>query len=127
MNIKLILFTAVLSLFFSNFLYSQNPERTEQLIYSILAFDGKDYSGTFCREDSDTIYLMANASSFLSPKTTFVYYWPITEEWKTDTEILDKTMEGALEITGKNGFNKVITQTRLSNESINHIGKILFR
>lgn len=111
MNIKLFLITAVLNLFFSNFLYSQNPERTEQLIYSILAFDGKDYSGTFCREDSDTIYLMADSSSFLSPKTTFVYYWPITEEWKTDTEILDITMEGSLEITGKNGFIEVITQT----------------
>ncbi len=102
--------TAVLYLFLCNSLYSQNPERTEQLIYSILAFDGKDYTGTFCREDSDTIYLMADSPSFLTLKKSFVYYWPITEEWKTDTEILDITMEGALEITGKNAFKEIINQ-----------------
>jgi hypothetical protein len=107
---RIVLIAAVLVFTFSGFVYSQSPERNEQLIYSILAFDGKDYSGTFCREDSDSIHLLANFSSFLSLKKTLVFYWPITDEWKTDPETLDVVMEGTLEISGRKDFMDIVPQ-----------------
>jgi hypothetical protein len=76
------------------------PTRTENLVYSILAFNGKDYSETFAPEKADTIYLIAGTDSFLSLRKTLIYYWPLTEEWKTDTENLDEALAGTLECTG---------------------------
>lgn len=81
--------------------FSEAPVRIEELIYTIVAYNGRDYSATFCREESDTIYLYANGDSFLSLKKNFVYYWPITQEWKTDSSVLDVTFDGVLEIKGR--------------------------
>ncbi|HUV07392.1 MAG TPA: hypothetical protein VMX75_06660, partial [Spirochaetia bacterium] len=47
-------------------LSAQAPETTENLVYSVGAFDGKDYSGTFVREDADAIYLIGNVENFLN-------------------------------------------------------------
>ena len=86
-------------LFFAGFmLYGDVPVRKEQLIYTILAFNGKDYSPTFSGEFSDAIYLIAGVDNFLSVRKTLVYYWPITGEWKTDTESLNVLFEGRLEL-----------------------------
>jgi hypothetical protein len=82
-------------------LYAQAPVREEQLIYSILAFNGKDYAGTFARQDADTIYLMANVDNFLTVRKTLVYFWPITQDWKTDTSGLNIPFEGTLELTAR--------------------------
>ncbi len=46
------------------------PVRTEQLIWSVLAFNGRDYSPAFAPESSDTIYLLAGADNFLSARKT---------------------------------------------------------
>ncbi len=74
------------------------PPRTEQLIYSVVAFNGKDYSSTFCGEDSNAIYLQANVDNFLMVRKTFVYFWPITESYRLDTSVLNKNFDGILEI-----------------------------
>jgi hypothetical protein len=76
------------------------PTRTESLVYSILAFNGRDYSETFAPETADTIYLIAGKDSFLSLRKTLVYFWPLTGELKTDTENLDEELAGTLECTG---------------------------
>ncbi len=78
------------------------PERKEQFVYSIVAFDGDQYSGTFCREESNEIYLLAGQENFITPQKTFVYYWPITKEWRTDTQTFQHVFEGNLEISGNN-------------------------
>jgi hypothetical protein len=78
------------------------PVRTEQAIYSILAYNGKDFSPTFCRQDSDSIFLLAGVDSVLSMKKAFVYYWPLTEDWRTDASVLDVTFGGVLEIHARN-------------------------
>ena len=54
------------------------PVRTEQVIYAIVAYNGKDYSPTFAPESSDTIYLLADSDNFLSVRKTFIYWWPPT-------------------------------------------------
>jgi hypothetical protein len=81
--------------------FAQAPTRTEQFIYSVLAFNGKDYSGTFSREGSDAIYLEAGVDNFLTARKAFVYYWPITSEWKVDTSILNEVMPGKIEVEGR--------------------------
>ncbi len=110
--IKRIAFVFILIGFVGGIVFSDVPVRKEQLIYSILAFIGKEYSGTFCRQDADTIYLMADVDNFLTVRKTLVYFWPITQDWKTDTETLNKPFEGTIEITGKNIGTKKIEQVR---------------
>jgi hypothetical protein len=78
----------------------QAPIRTEELIYSILAFNGKDYSGTFARQGSDAIYLVAGVDNFITARKAFVYWWPLTQEWKVDTSVLDEEVQGKIEIDG---------------------------
>ena len=85
------------------------PVREEQLIYSIMAFNGKDYSSTFCNEKSDTIYLIANQDSFVAVRKTFVYFWPISNEWKADISTLNYTFDGELKVDQKKTDTKVIS------------------
>lgn len=77
---------------------AETPVRAEQPIWSILAFNGADYSPTFAIASSDTIYLLAGVDNFLSARKTFVYWWPITSEWKTDTDALNILFPGTLEL-----------------------------
>ena len=79
---------------------AQAPVRREQFIYSILAFNGKDYAATFARQGADSLYLVAGVDNFLTVRDAFVYFWPITQEWKTDTSVLDVPFKGTLELTG---------------------------
>jgi len=82
-------------------LFGDVPVREEQFIYSILAFNGKDYAGTFARKDADTIYLVADVDNFITVRNVFVYFWPITQEWKTDTSALNIPFQGTMELYGK--------------------------
>ena len=88
------------------------PVRQEQFIYSIMAFNGKDYSSTFCGENSDTIYLIANQDNFITARKTLVYYWPITEDWKVDPKALNYPFDGTLEITLKSVKPRIINSER---------------
>jgi hypothetical protein len=83
--------------------FAQAPVRTENLIYSILAYNGKDYSPTFARTASPALYLIADADSFLTVRKTLVYFWPLTGEWKTSMSALDVPIDGVLEITDRGG------------------------
>jgi hypothetical protein len=79
------------------------PVRTEQVVWSILAFNGREYSPTFAPESSDTISLLAGVDNFLSARQTFVYWWPITSEWKTDTDSLNVQLPGTIELRDGRG------------------------
>ncbi len=74
------------------------PIRVEQLIYSLTAFNGGDYSPTFALQTAGSIYLQAGADNFISLRKTLVYWWPITAEWKTDTDSLNQAFPGMLEL-----------------------------
>lgn len=78
------------------------PERKEEFIYSIVAFQGDEYTGTFSKEDSKKIYFLADRDNFLVGLNTFVYFWPITGEWRTDVQTFQHMHEGTLELSGKN-------------------------
>jgi hypothetical protein len=76
------------------------PIRVEQLIYSLASFQGSGYSSTFALQTADTIFLLAGVDNLVSVRKTLVYWWPITGEWKTDTESLNEPLAGTLEIQG---------------------------
>ena len=82
-------------------LAAQAPLREEQFVYSIVAFSGRDYAGTFARREADTIYLMADVDNFITARNALVYFWPITGEWKLDLAGLDVPFEGTLELAGR--------------------------
>lgn len=84
------------------------PARAEQMIWSVIAFNGRDYSATFAPETSDTVYLLAGEPSIMSARTTFVYWWPITSEWRTDTDSLNVPLPGTLEVRGGAGPDRAL-------------------
>jgi len=88
-------------MFCAGMLFADVPVREEQFIYSILAFNGKDYAGTFARKEADTLYLVADVDNFITVRNVFVYFWPITQDWKTDTSTLNVPFEGTLELSGR--------------------------
>ena len=79
------------------------PVRTEQLIYSVIAFNGRDYTPTFAPESSSAVYLMAGADSFISLRKTLVYFWPLTGRLQTDTQTLNEQLDGTLEVRDRRG------------------------
>jgi hypothetical protein len=92
--------------------FAQMPVRMENLIYSILAFNGRDYSPTFAREASRTIYLIAGVDNFLTVRKTLVYFWPLTGEWKTNTDSLNVPFDGTLELAGRRGRTVPVMPSR---------------
>lgn len=103
---RLMLYAVVILIAASAF--CEVPARYEQLVYSIWAFNGKDYGGTFSGEDSDTIYLLAGTDNFATVRKTLVYFWPASQEPRTDITALNQEFVGLLEVSqGRNESRKI--------------------
>ena len=83
------------------------PTHYEQFIYSIVAYNGRDYSGTFVRQPVGSLFLIAGRDNFISARTTMVYYWPLTKSYRLDTNTIDHQFGGKLRITG-NGIDRTL-------------------
>jgi hypothetical protein len=94
------------------------PVRVEQLIYSLTAFNGSDYSSTFALQTAGTIYLLAGSDNLLSVRKTLVYWWPLTAEWKTDTDSLNQQFAGSLELRGPGGSVRTVPLQRATYFSV---------
>ncbi|MBU05944.1 MAG: hypothetical protein CL877_08360 [Dehalococcoidales bacterium] len=82
--------------------YAQgSDEKREEFVYGVNAFNGSVYHGTFIPPSVDTLYLLADEISIVSPRTTLLYYWPVTNEYKADWDTLSENVEGVLEITSQ--------------------------
>jgi len=81
-------------------LWTDVPQKLEQVVYSVVTYDGAALQSTFATEHSDTIYLLADVDSFVSVRKAFVYYWPLTREWKIDSDTLNEQLTGSLVISG---------------------------
>ncbi len=95
------------------------PVRTEQVIYAIVAYNGKDYSPTFAPESSDTIYLLADSDNFLSVRKTFIYWWPPTGRWQTEASTFNELQPGILEVTGGGGAPKLLEMEKYTYFNVN--------
>ena len=94
---------------FATAAHGDSHDREEQLIYSLIVFDGSGYSRTFCAESSDTIYLLADTDNFLSLRKTFVYYRPTEDALQTDTTLLDAAVDGVLEISRRTAASQSLS------------------
>ena len=82
---------------------ADSHDRDEQLIHSLIVFNGSGYSRTFSAGSSDTIYLLADTDNFVTLRKTFVFYRPADDALHTDTTLLDAPVDGFLEISGQGG------------------------
>ncbi len=105
--------SALLLVLFGGSVLGQAPEKVENMIYSVGCYDGKDYTGTFVREEADTIYLIANESNFLNVRKSLIYFWPITQEWKADYDTLNENfLDGKIELTDSHGKKQLLEPIR---------------
>ena len=91
--------------------FSQNIVRNEEVVYTILAFNGKEFVGTFNNQNHDTVYMISGQDNFLSPVKTFSFYWPLSGEWKIDPDALSIELDGVLEIFTRGSDRKVIEKS----------------
>ncbi|MBN2440330.1 MAG: hypothetical protein JXJ04_03265 [Spirochaetales bacterium] len=89
-------------------LFPDVPEEKEEVIYSVTYFNGLHYARNFCKENSDTIYLLANTSNFLVIKKTMTYFWPLTKKYLVDAQRLNIVFDGTLEIEQNNKIIKTL-------------------
>ena len=75
---------------------AQSPERREAFVWATTVFAGVQYESTFYPPDSDTLYLLADASHVLAPRSTLVYDWPITNRLLADWLARNELVEGTL-------------------------------
>ena len=79
--------------------YAQNNnDEREEFVYGVNAFNGSIYHGTFYPPSVDTLYLLADEISIVSPRQTLLYYWAVTNEYKADWDTLSENVAGTLEI-----------------------------
>ena len=94
---------AVIATLLATAAQADSHDRGEQLIHSLIVFNGSGYSRTFSAESSDTIYLLADTDNFVTLRKTFVFYRPADDALNTDTTHLDAVVDGSLEIAGRTG------------------------
>ena len=85
---------AVIATLLATAAQADSHDRDEQLIHSLIVFDGSGYSRTFSAGSSDTIYLLADTDNFVTLRKTFVYYRPADDALNTDTTHLDAVVDG---------------------------------
>ncbi len=108
-RISFYILSILILVMFAPGLLAQAPEMKENMIYAVGAFVGKDYTGTFVREEADTVYLIANESNFLNARKTLIYFWPITQEWKADYDTLNENfLNGKIEVTDSSGKTQIM-------------------
>lgn len=76
----------------------QVPAKHRQFVYGINAFSWEGYAGALSAMPAHTIYLLAGHPSVVSARETFIYYWPITGEYRADWSSLNLPVPGTLEI-----------------------------
>ncbi len=97
--------------------WAQETDRQRAFVYGINAAVANSYTGNFAPPSVQTIYLLADQTSVISPRMTEIYFWPITNEYKASWEMLNEPVAGSLEIS-RNG--QVIQQTEATSYTIQY-------
>lgn len=91
--------TLILVLAMTHSVLADTPIAERQLVYALEAFEGVGYVSGFAPLSEDTIYLLADRDSALSPRYTMVYYWPLTRSYRADWNALNEVVDAnSLEI-----------------------------
>ena len=91
---------------------AQVPVKERRFVYGVNAFTGRDYVGTFYPPTVNTLYLLGDRCSIVSPRYTLLYFWPITNEYKADWDGLNETVTGTLEILRRGKLLHSLSQTK---------------
>ena len=78
--------------------FAQATKKERAFVYGINAAFAQTYLGTFAPPSAPTIYLLADQTSLLSPRITEIYFWPITNQYEADWNIVNEPVSGTLEI-----------------------------
>jgi hypothetical protein len=90
---------------------AQAPERREAFVWATTVFAGVQYESTFAPPASDTLYLLADESHVLAPRSTLVYDWPITNRLLSDWLARNELVEGTLVLEDSRGREKRLPLT----------------
>lgn len=90
---------------------AQAPERREAFVWATTVFAGVQYESTFTPPESETLYLLADASHVLAPRSTLVYDWPITNRLLADWLARNELVEGTLVLRERAGGEKRLAIT----------------
>ncbi len=82
---------------------AQAPERRQAFVWATTVFAGVQYESTFAPPDSETLYLLADASHVLAPRSTLVYDWPITNRLLADWLARNELVTGTLVLQDNRG------------------------
>ena len=84
------------------FVVASVPEENETLYFNIIAYNGKEFSSTFCSKISKEIYFLSNTSNFLTLHQSLLYRWDIDDRYYLDNKKLNipvlEHMPGNIEI-----------------------------
>jgi hypothetical protein len=78
--------------------HAQTPKKERAFVYGINAAFAATYLGTFAPDSASAIYLLADQTSVISPRITEIYFWPITNEYQADWNLVNEPVPGKLEI-----------------------------
>lgn len=90
---------------------AQPPERWEAFVWSVTAFGGVQYDSTFYPPASDTLYLLADKSHVLAPRSTLLYEWPITNRLLADWLARNERVDGTLHLRDSAGREETLAIT----------------
>jgi len=93
---------------------AQTPEKQRAFVYGINAAFDTGFIGTFAPPVAPAIYLLAGQTSIVSPRTTEIYFWPITNEYQVDWNLVNETVPGKLEILRRDQLLTSIDSTKYS-------------
>jgi hypothetical protein len=94
---------------------AQTEGAERAFVYGINAAIPNNYTGTFAPPAAGTIYLLAGETSVISPRTTEIYFWPITNEYRANWDTLNDPVPGVLEVLA-NG--KVVAELQATDYTI---------
>ncbi|MFL5802264.1 MAG: hypothetical protein ACJ8CR_11055 [Roseiflexaceae bacterium] len=77
---------------------AQTPQKERAFVYGINAAVESGFAGSFAPPGAPTLYLLAGQTSIISPRTTEIYFWSITNEYQADWSLVNETVPGKLEI-----------------------------
>ena len=90
---------------------AQSPERRAAFVWATTVFAGVQYESTFYPPDSETLYLLADASHVLAPRRTLVYDWPITNRLLADWLARNELVTGTLALRDSAGQTQRLALT----------------
>ena len=93
---------------------AQTPQKERAFVYGINAAVESGFAGSFAPPGAPTLYLLAGETSIISPRTTEIYFWPITNEYQADWSLVNETIPGRLEILRYGQLLTTVDSTKYS-------------